>query len=573
MYVLAFDRDWTVDVNPPPNREAVPLEWVTYWAQQTDHKVWAIGNQDLVYEAGIPGIVEAVRQYHGNLDVLGEQDGNDRYESWPSRERRLELLAELFPDATGYIVVDDIDLSHVDGWDHYTAWEFLEAIETHPLNSHLYPPPADPGYEWSSGKTSSHSDHVDAIRQQLRTADEIELRVEDDEENVHATSWTKPRPSALPIDAPPTRDFTTTAGETRRIQLPDIIDVTVLEEATETNRNHDALPGPEIDLPNRDTLRGRAKQAEYLTIAQRVEFSIDVLKTATRLPGYAMLLLRNFARTIDAQIIPEDTSSPVKHASTYAAQHPEHLACHVDDLAHLADVSNTDVRSRAIWILITLVEEDPAAAIDAVPALISALGTDETTREYAAYTLACLSDPYPEELLPGLSSLLDQLDTENTTIQTNALAAVGHVVANYPDAAADHVDLIATYLDDDAKRVRNNAAGFLADIAQEHPADVIKHADALTDRLDDPNIQARINASIALLQAGEANPDAVRSHHQQLETALADSSPEVRANACTLIANTDPPVSKEKLRDLRANDPNETVRDRAARALQRLSTE
>ena len=25
MYVLAFDQDWTVDVNPHPHRDAVPL--------------------------------------------------------------------------------------------------------------------------------------------------------------------------------------------------------------------------------------------------------------------------------------------------------------------------------------------------------------------------------------------------------------------------------------------------------------------------------------------------------------------------------------------------------------------
>ncbi|WP_246084449.1 adaptin protein [Salinadaptatus halalkaliphilus] len=175
MYVLAFDRDWTVDVNPPPNREAVPLEWVRYWAHEADHQVWAIGNQDLVYEAGIPGVVEAIRRYHGDLDVLGEQDESGRYESWPSRERRLELLAELFPDAARYIVVDDLDLSHVDDWDHYTAWEFLEAIESHPLKSYLYPPPADSAYMGSTDTTSSHSDHVDEIRQQLRAAEAVEL--------------------------------------------------------------------------------------------------------------------------------------------------------------------------------------------------------------------------------------------------------------------------------------------------------------------------------------------------------------------------------------------------------------
>jgi hypothetical protein len=51
MHVLAFDRDWTVDVNPHPHREAVALEWVLYWAHDSDHEVWAIGNQDLVDDA------------------------------------------------------------------------------------------------------------------------------------------------------------------------------------------------------------------------------------------------------------------------------------------------------------------------------------------------------------------------------------------------------------------------------------------------------------------------------------------------------------------------------------------
>ncbi|ESS10408.1 MAG: hypothetical protein A07HR60_02423 [uncultured archaeon A07HR60] len=48
MHVLAFDRDWTVDLNPHPRHNAVPLEWVRHWAQEKDHEVWAIGNQDLV---------------------------------------------------------------------------------------------------------------------------------------------------------------------------------------------------------------------------------------------------------------------------------------------------------------------------------------------------------------------------------------------------------------------------------------------------------------------------------------------------------------------------------------------
>jgi hypothetical protein len=129
MYVLAFDRDWTVDVNAHPRYDAVPLEWVRYWAHETDHEIWAIGNQDLVAEAEIPGTVESIRRRDGTIEALGEQDAYGYYEWWPERDERLHILTELFPDAAEYVVVDDLDLSYVDGWTHYHAWDFLDAID------------------------------------------------------------------------------------------------------------------------------------------------------------------------------------------------------------------------------------------------------------------------------------------------------------------------------------------------------------------------------------------------------------------------------------------------------------
>lgn len=133
MHVLAFDRDWTVDVNPHPRHEAIPLEWVRYWAHDTEHEVWAIGNQDLVKEADIPGTVESIRRRDGDITALGEQNEFGRYEWWPKRDQRLQILADLFPDAEEYIIVDDLDLSHVDGWDHYHAWEFVAQIRTNQI--------------------------------------------------------------------------------------------------------------------------------------------------------------------------------------------------------------------------------------------------------------------------------------------------------------------------------------------------------------------------------------------------------------------------------------------------------
>ena len=129
MYALAFDRDWTVDVNPHPQRDAVPLSWVRYWAHEIGHEGWAIGNQDLVDEAAIPGTVGSIRRRDGHIDALGEQNEYGYYEWWPDSKERLRILRELFPDAEGHLVVDDLDLGHVDGWDHYYAWDFVEHVQ------------------------------------------------------------------------------------------------------------------------------------------------------------------------------------------------------------------------------------------------------------------------------------------------------------------------------------------------------------------------------------------------------------------------------------------------------------
>jgi hypothetical protein len=142
MIVFAFDRDWTVDVNPHPRHEAVPLEWVRHLAHQTDHPVYAIGNQTLAEEAAIPGVVDIVGRHSDDWSRwLGDKQPDGRYEQFPTRRERLSLITDLHPNANDYIVVDDLDLSDVDGWTHYHAWEFVPAVEREDIRVEL--PPSD----------------------------------------------------------------------------------------------------------------------------------------------------------------------------------------------------------------------------------------------------------------------------------------------------------------------------------------------------------------------------------------------------------------------------------------------
>jgi len=125
MKVFAFDRDDTVDVSPPHEREAVPLAWVRHLAHETDHEVWAIGNQRLVEEADVPGVAEAIERH----PTATRPDSGGSTTSRFSRAERVRLVGELFPDAEEHVVVDDVYLKHMDGWTHYYPWEFVAAAE------------------------------------------------------------------------------------------------------------------------------------------------------------------------------------------------------------------------------------------------------------------------------------------------------------------------------------------------------------------------------------------------------------------------------------------------------------
>jgi len=147
--VLCFDRDYTVSVNPHPEKSAVPLSWVKYFAHHRgDVDVWATGNQLLSEEASIPGISQAtscwraitypenIEQYH---EFVSPQSGR------LSRREGLNLIQEVYKHVArvrghsfDFIVVDDIDLSELDGWDHCYPWEFTQAVRT---GNHSIVPP------------------------------------------------------------------------------------------------------------------------------------------------------------------------------------------------------------------------------------------------------------------------------------------------------------------------------------------------------------------------------------------------------------------------------------------------
>jgi hypothetical protein len=138
--VLCFDRDYTVSVNPHPDRTAVPLSWVKYFAHyREDIDVWATGNQTLTEEASIPGIGQAVSCWR----AITLPDDIERYHTFVSpqsgrlsRREGLQLIQAVYDHVEThydhsfeFLVVDDVDLSELEGWDHFYPWEFTRAVD------------------------------------------------------------------------------------------------------------------------------------------------------------------------------------------------------------------------------------------------------------------------------------------------------------------------------------------------------------------------------------------------------------------------------------------------------------
>ena len=160
--VFAFDRDDAVTSSEKTG--PIPIEWVRYLAHETEHEVWAIGNQDLKAEADIPGIAEMLELYEdrwGDPKTHFEARSHPKVESIEglppdapepdivsavyyeaghptprgmgsslTRQQRVRLLGSLFPDHAKRIVIDNRYLGYLDDWTFFYPQEFVEFVES-----------------------------------------------------------------------------------------------------------------------------------------------------------------------------------------------------------------------------------------------------------------------------------------------------------------------------------------------------------------------------------------------------------------------------------------------------------
>ena len=566
MYLLAFDRDWTVDVNPHPDREAVPLAWVRHWAHETDHAVWAIGNQDLVAEADIPGTVESIRRRDGDIEALGERNEFGRYEHWPTREERLHILADLFPEADRRIVVDDLDLSRVEGWEHYHAWEFVPLVRDGEID---LPLPATP----DGGYTPA------AVEETRENGLLFELTTPDRGTEIVAREPEPRRPAAKPLTDEPLAWFRSMAGDRFYVrvdeitslepvdaeELPDPMVATGMAGLAAVLQAGDGGTGDlqVIDWSLMHSHGSETRREPAIELAWAAHERFDPLPVRLSCELVDLLEEAGIQRvdpTLLQELAAEDRDDDV-------------LTDHGAALARLATVACTRLARHAANSLSTVAETDPSAVLDGVPVVATAAESDDRfVRRHAVYTCSKVAAEYPAHVAPARPQLVAAMRSRDDNLRTNATTALGRIAANYPDAVSDVVEDVAALLEGERAMVRANAVGLLGDVAQTRQDAVAPHLPEMARLLEDEDEQTRINASIALVRAGEADPAAVYEAGDRIEAALEDEAHEVRANACTLAANAGIEVPADRLRTLAEEDPTERVQEMAGWALQRLHT-
>ncbi|MFD1588466.1 HEAT repeat domain-containing protein [Halorientalis brevis] len=353
------------------------------------------------------------------------------------------------------------------------------------------------------------------------------------------------RPSAKPLHGPPVFRFQSlTTGKRYKIKRPDL---TALEPLT-LEQLFNSSQDDEIE-----SLDALADEHSNRVRMDDVDATLDALRTQSIDPTAGLAFLSTLLQEGH-----EGKETIITELSTLLGDRPELL-------------TNEDVSLAATTCLADISETAPEQALDTVPLLETVANSgSEETRDMAIYALSNISAEYPEELLPMLDILLDSIAAGNTTLRTNALSAVGHITKSYPDTATTVVASLVECLDSAEPKVRANAAGLLGDIAQFHPDIVVDYASVIAGCLTADDDQTRINASIALLRAGEANPETIRAESEHLAAALDDSRAAVRANACTLIGNTEAPVSMTRLKRIAEDDPDEEVREKAEWAATRI---
>lgn len=583
MLVFAFDRDWTVDVNPPPNKEAVPLEWVRHLAHETEHAVYAIGNQLLADEAAIPGVVDIVGRHSDDWEEwLGEKQPDGYYERFPTRRERLALIADLHPGADDYIVIDDIDLSDVDGWDHYHAWEFVPAIKQGDIDPELpwaRDPVPDGGYPTRAGIMPVDASDLSSFLDEYSDATGFELTYTAEDKECTDLLWNVSQDAVQleqPSKAPAILCTPLAPGHDQFTVSIDAIEMlSVVDPPPETFTADAETPTEKANALRRlaDAKPGTVRVSSILTLLDRDDPSTLQQRDALR-------ALRSVATVEPDECVPAvpilrsllgetDVAAPHDALATLSSigQHdPADIAPVTDDIIPYLDSNRVAARREAAACLAAIAKEYPGDAADAVPELARIVEDSADGQQSAVHALERIAREIPEAVTPVAGPLgaviVDASLSDKTRL--SATAALGRVVSDSPSLAVDIIDDVARLFEAGNYKLRNNAIALTFEVAALHTDVVEPYVDDIAALLTVDDTYTRTNASGTLARVAEDFPDSVEHVTPTLLELLTDDEPKVRENACWALGRLQASEATEPLEKRAYEDTNEAVRNRAA---------
>lgn len=597
MLVFAFDRDWTVDINAHPHHEAVPLEWVRHLAHETDHAVYAIGNQDLADEAAIPGVVDIVGRHPDEWDDwLGGKEPTGRYERFPLRREQLALIEDLHPEADRYVVVDDLDLSDVKRWDHYHAWEFVPAVEVGSIDPTLpwttdsdggNEPVADGGFAKPAGIIPADASDLASFLDEYGDTPGFEITYTADCEEVTRLCWditVVTDPSGESVEEPTVRcSPLTPACEAWTVSVDAIEMLQVVKLPIEAVTARAETPTEEAAA-----LRRFAEATPHRVGVSPILTLLDRKNTTTQHQRDAVWALAAVATVKPAECTPAipvvrsllndgDLAAPHDALATLRVigqDGPADIAPATDDITPYLDSDRDPVRREAAGCVAAIAREYPDDVVDAVPGLVACLGEDTETQRHAVRALEQIAAEFPNAVEPAADHLADILTDASVSdrARLSATAAVGRTVKASPSLGVDVFENVVALFDADNYKLRNNAVALTYDIADLHTDVVEPSVEDIAALLTVEDTRARINATGTLARVADDSPESVAHLTPAFVELLSDDDYRVRDNACWALGYLKASEAQSALEERLQDESNETVQNRVVWALTEIDT-
>jgi len=250
----------------------------------------------------------------------------------------------------------------------------------------------------------------------------------------------------------------------------------------------------------------------------------------------------------------------------------------LSELVELLSSDNQYAQHRAMELLTELSVEYPEDVTPEVDAIAERFGS-QARGEDAARALSAIAAVRPAAVMDRLPLLISALDTGGsvTVYVTDALASIG---AEDPTALAQRgvIDKLFERFDDDNPAIRTNVTGVIADVAAVDAEAIIPGRDGIQKRLGDSSPAVQRNAAYALGQLGKIAPGAVIDVFEELCALLERDDPKLRSSASfglttiTTAADSVDPDSIDSLLELLSADKPAT-RQQAAFVLASLAAD